>query len=362
MSTSNSPKVTVLMPVFNGEKYIEEAIASILEQTFTDFELLIIDDNSTDRSFEIISSFNDTRLRVMQNEENKGLAKTLNFGLDLAKGKYTARMDQDDISYSNRLEKQVEVMDRSLDFGLVSTNCYQINSTGQVQENTILKNGIKGREVEWYLLWGNPIVHPSVMFRTELVKSLNGYPEIYRFHVEDYVLWHQLVELKSIVILNEPLLLLRKHNLNATELDLKTHIQELVKVNQELLAKRIGYKPLQESIHLIGKLPNKDQLTFSVSKASVKLLTDSYKHFVLKYKLDKYELKGVESDLIRKFVQIIQANILQGKTQFLLILIYIVLFIPNRMLKKFNLRSIISDLLQRLWMVRIWKAIIQLQN
>tara|TARA_B100000700_G_scaffold331802_1_gene469079 strand:+ start:25056 stop:26132 length:1077 start_codon:yes stop_codon:yes gene_type:complete len=358
VKTTTPPKVTVLMPVFNGEKYIEEAIESILKQTFTDFELLIIDDNSTDKSMEIISTFKDKRLRIKKNHQNKGLAKTLNFGLNVARGKYIARMDQDDISYSSRLEKQVEVMDRSSEFGLVSTNCYQINSKGDLQKNTILKNVIKGKEVEWYLLWGNPIVHPSVMFRTELIKSLNGYPETFKFHVEDYVLWNRLIGEKSIVILDEPLLLLRKHNFNATEVDSETHIQELVMVMQQLLDKRVGYEPLQESIHLIGKLPNKDQLTFFISKSSVKLLIDSYRHFVFKHSLDEYELKGVEFDLAGKLAQIIKANILEGNTQFILILIYILFLVPNRILKELNLRSFLYNFFQRFWMVRVYKAIV----
>ena len=97
-SVNNNPKVTVFMPVYNGEKYLREAIDSILNQTFTDFEFLIINDGSTDSSVEIINSYDDSRIRLIHNEKNLKLVATLNKGLDLARGKYIARMDCDDIS------------------------------------------------------------------------------------------------------------------------------------------------------------------------------------------------------------------------------------------------------------------------
>ena len=105
---SFNPLVTVLMPVYNGEKYLAEAIESVLNQTFADFELLIIDDCSSDNSVEIIQSYNDNRLKLIINEENIGQSKTLNKGIEFAKGKYIARLDQDDLSYKERLQIQIE--------------------------------------------------------------------------------------------------------------------------------------------------------------------------------------------------------------------------------------------------------------
>src|SRR5580698_9685158 len=105
--TINNPKVTVLMPVYNGEKYIKEALESILQQTFIDFEFLIINDGSTDNSVSIIKSFNDNRIRLIHNEKNSGLVYSLNKGIGLSNGEYIARMDCDDVSIPERLEKQV---------------------------------------------------------------------------------------------------------------------------------------------------------------------------------------------------------------------------------------------------------------
>ena len=105
-----SPLVTVLMPVYNGEKYIYESILSIINQTFDDFEFLIIDDCSKDNSINIIKSFHDKRLRLEKNKKNIGQTLTLNKGLELARGKFIARIDQDDISANNRLECQIKFL------------------------------------------------------------------------------------------------------------------------------------------------------------------------------------------------------------------------------------------------------------
>ena len=108
-------KATVLMPVFNGEKHLNEAINSILSQSFQDFEFLIIDDGSTDHSKKIIRSYQDKRIRFIENDRNLQLSRTLNRGIQLAKGEYILRMDADDISFPNRLEKQIQFMDQNLE-------------------------------------------------------------------------------------------------------------------------------------------------------------------------------------------------------------------------------------------------------
>ena len=105
---SVNPIITVLMPVYNGENYLSETIESILSQTYKDFEFLIIDDCSTDNSIKVINSYNDDRIKLVKSLKNRGQSMTMNEGLKLAKGKYIARIDQDDISYKNRLKTQID--------------------------------------------------------------------------------------------------------------------------------------------------------------------------------------------------------------------------------------------------------------
>ena len=116
------PMVSVVMPVYNGSKYLKEAIDSILNQTFTNFELIIINDGSTDNSEDIIFSYQDRRIYYLKNEHNKGICITLNRGLDNARGKYIARMDCDDISMPQRLAKQVNYLERHRDVGALGTD------------------------------------------------------------------------------------------------------------------------------------------------------------------------------------------------------------------------------------------------
>ena len=115
------PKVTVLMPVYNGSKYLKAAIDSILSQSFTDFEFLIINDGSTDDSVKIINSYHDQRIKLIDNKINQGLVAVLNQGLKLAIGEYIARMDSDDFSTCNRLSQQVRFMDKHNDIGVLGS-------------------------------------------------------------------------------------------------------------------------------------------------------------------------------------------------------------------------------------------------
>ena len=123
------PKITVLMPVYNGEKYLRESVDSILNQTFTDFELLIINDGSTDSSMEILNSYSDSRIRIVTNEVNLRLIKTLNKGIDLATGEYIARMDCDDIADPKRLEIQLQYMEKHPDVAVCGTGVKAVSYT-----------------------------------------------------------------------------------------------------------------------------------------------------------------------------------------------------------------------------------------
>lgn len=167
------PLVTVLMSVFNGEKYLREAIDSILTQTFSDFEFLIINDASTDRSREIILSYLDPRIRLIDNEENIGLTRSLNKGIDLAKGKYIARMDADDVSMPERLEKQVRFMEENPDIAVLGSWAYGIDGTGRI--NAEFRTPICEEIIFKDLFFSNPLIHGSVMFDKKFVKNIGSY-------------------------------------------------------------------------------------------------------------------------------------------------------------------------------------------
>lgn len=185
------PKVTVLMPLFNEERHAAAAIESILRQTYRDFELMMIDDGSTDRSKEIAEAHRDPRVRVLVNERNIGLAASLNRGLAEARGELIARQDADDLSEPDRLERQVAIMDAQPDLALLGCQAHAIDESG-----TRLKpvdRPIEPASIRWYGLFDNPFVHTSVMFRRAAVCDgrFRGYPQI--AYAEDYALWSALM-------------------------------------------------------------------------------------------------------------------------------------------------------------------------
>ncbi len=210
MMTDRKPIVTVLMPVYNGERYLRESIESILGQTFTDFECLIIDDGSIDASRDIIRSYCDPRIRLIENIDNLGLIKTLNCGLALAKGEYIARQDQDDISYPERLEKQVAFLNSHPEIAMLGTRINNIDEQGR--KSTLYGYCIVCSElaIRWQLMFDNPFVHPSVMMRAKIVSDIGGYDE--RFpECEDYDLFSRLVYVHRAANLKEILFAYRQH-------------------------------------------------------------------------------------------------------------------------------------------------------
>ena len=195
MVTSNiNPRVTVLMAVYNSERYLRQAVDSILRQTFTDFEFLIINDGSTDQSRNIILSYGDPRIQLIDNPENIGLTKSLNRGLALARGELVARLDADDISHPERLEHQVEYLDRHPDSVLLGTQARVINELGKVCDAKGEFRPQSRFAIHWKFLFGNPFVHSSVMFRRTVIwNELGGYDDRF-FYNQDFELWSRVSE------------------------------------------------------------------------------------------------------------------------------------------------------------------------
>ncbi len=207
-----SPKISVVMSVFNGESYLHESIETILSQTFNDFEFIIIDDYSKDDTWKILTKYaeQDKRIKLVKNEHNLGLTKSLNKGIKLAQGEYIARQDADDISLPKRFEKQIEILNNSPEVVLVSCNIEVINSQGVPIRK--YEQACDSHWVNWYLLFYNHVNgHSQVMFRRKAVEDLGYYSEIRRYS-QDYELWCRLSRIGSIVILPETLQKMRIHN------------------------------------------------------------------------------------------------------------------------------------------------------
>jgi len=186
-------KVTVLMSVYNGANYLSQAIESILNQTFPDFEFLIFNDASTDGSREIINSYavKDSRIVLINNERNIGLTKSLNRGLKIARGKYIARQDADDFSEPERLEAQLRFLDDYPNIGIVGTYANFVDAQGKkiAERKTAITNEIIKKDI----MSGSPFVHGSVMFRHKIVDTIGFYREEFQY-AQDYDYWLRVLE------------------------------------------------------------------------------------------------------------------------------------------------------------------------
>jgi glycosyltransferase involved in cell wall biosynthesis len=198
--------ISVLMPVYNGSAFVQEAIESILRQSYSQFELLIINDGSTDNSEEIIKRFNDRRIVYVKNERNLGLIASLNKGLELAKGDFIARMDADDIAMSERFRQQIEVFEKNEGLVVVSSD-YIFLKNGKEK---YVKNFAGSDELKSVLLFSPCFAHPTVMMRNIFRKENLKYdPEF--IHAEDYKLWTELADYGKFRNVSSPLLKYRSH-------------------------------------------------------------------------------------------------------------------------------------------------------
>ena len=203
------PKVTVLMSAYNTAKYIKSAIDSILSQSFRDFELLIIYNPSQDNTLEIIKSYNDNRIVLIENESLLELVDSLNKGLLLAKGEYIARMDADDISRANRLIYEVEKLDNNLDIGMVCSDIDVIDNADNIINSPI--EVPESEEIYYTLNFRNCISHGTVMLRKALIAGFDGYDKKC-YAIEDYDLWYRISKVFIIKRIEKPLYCWRKHD------------------------------------------------------------------------------------------------------------------------------------------------------
>lgn len=216
----SSPKVSVLMPVFNGGHYLKDSIESILSQDFSDFEFLVINDGSTDNTAQLISSYKDKRIRVINNDNNLGLVLSLNKGIDSAAGKYIVRMDSDDISSQNRLSVQVRFMNNNPQIGASGSYYYLLYKN----KRAIFDFPITYSEIRPYLIFNSPIPHPTAIIRASILNEHQLRYSSEAKHVEDYDFWSRMSKYCELTNMKQCLLNYRMHEKQASRS--LHHVQE----------------------------------------------------------------------------------------------------------------------------------------
>ncbi|MDZ7587408.1 MAG: glycosyltransferase family 2 protein [Patescibacteria group bacterium] len=247
-----NPKITVLMPVHNGERYLRKAIYSVLNQSFKDFEFLIINDVSTDNSKKIILSYDDKRIRYIENKKNLGLTKSLNNGLKITKGEYIARQDADDVSAPERLEKQLRFLDTYPDYAVVGSFTKIIDEKSKVICQ--LERPIYFPEIKRALMIDNCITHGSVMIRKKCLLKIGFYDEEMK-RSQDYELWLRLSEKYKLATLSEYLYSWRRH---------KENIEAKFLSEQKMYVKLAKVKAKKRGVWKFNKLDYQIQRLISI--------------------------------------------------------------------------------------------------
>lgn len=186
----SAPLITVLMTVYNGGEYLRSSLESVLRQTHSDFEFLIINDCSSDLSAQVIRSFSDQRIRLIENEVNLGQTRSLNKGLSLARGRYIARIDADDLAFPQWLKKNLALIQSQPQAAVISCKAVVIDGHGHVQKT--LNTPLSYEEMILRSLTASPVNHVGSLFKKDVVTSVGGYDERLKI-VADYELWSTLI-------------------------------------------------------------------------------------------------------------------------------------------------------------------------
>jgi FkbM family methyltransferase len=205
----SSPTISVVMTVFNGEEFLSETVDSVLNQSFRDFEFIIVDDGSTDATADILSKYapRDSRIRVLRNGK-KGRAASLNLGISLANGKYVANNDADDLATPGRLEEQVAFMERNPEVGVLGSAYEVITDSGAVID--LVRHPLEDSEIRSVILRDNPICHSSAILRKDIALAVGGYRSTFE-PSEDYDLWLRMSERSKLANLHNVLVRYRVH-------------------------------------------------------------------------------------------------------------------------------------------------------
>ncbi|MGI8478242.1 MAG: glycosyltransferase [Gaiellaceae bacterium] len=268
-----APLVSVLLAVSNGEQFLRAALESVLRQTVSDLELIVVDDASTDATPEVLSSLGDVRLRVLRNSEQLGLAASLNRGLEEASGRYVARLDADDIAFPRRLERQLQRMVSGSSVAVVGSAVLDVDASGRPGTLHLMPFGPAA--VRWAALFSSPFFHPSVLVDREVLErhGLRYDPEY--LESEDYDLWTRLLAHAEGDNLTEPLVLYRVHPGQASQArgGLQRTFQERVALREiGRVAPELGFDRADFARRVGAGLPIEAEYLEDAAAAHVELL------------------------------------------------------------------------------------------
>ncbi len=273
-----TPLVSVLMPVYNGMPYLPMAAESILNQTFTDFEFIIVNDCSTDGSNKYLHSLHDVRIVLVELQQNLGVTGALQEGMKRVRGKYVARLDADDMAKPHRLQTQVDYLERNSEVGLLGSSVELIDASSKFLKHVNLaKDDI---EIRWKFLFKNPFFHSTVMFRYALVNKHHlGY---FRKHGEDYQLWVELMQFCEGAISKDELIQYRTHQQSWTFTKNSNQVHAADEIASNEILKYISIK--NDKIPLLISFARGNKLEKTIRNEIENLFIKLVEAFLLKNK------------------------------------------------------------------------------
>lgn len=263
MTTNEAPRVSVVLPVHNGGNDLRDAIDSILAQTVVDLDLVVVDDASSDDSLAIARAVSDSRIRVFALDTNRGLAATLNFGIEQAKAPLIARQDQDDVSHPTRLARQLEVLDACPGIVLIGTwaRIVRRREDGADELTGLHHHPTTDAELRVRLLWNNPFVHSSVVFRRDAFELAGRYgTDPVANWPEDYDLWVRLAKVGEIANVPEELVTYRQTTGGMSDAYEERIRAGVIRIGSRQLASstglEVGDAQLVELVRILNGLPS----------------------------------------------------------------------------------------------------------
>jgi len=295
-----NPRVSVLMSVYNGERYLREAVESILDQTFADFEFIIVDDGSTDNTWQILQSYaaSEPRIVLVQNETNVGVPGSLNRGLGLARGQYIARMDADDVSLPERLAKQVAFLDEHDEVGVVGCAIHVIDADGS--PTRVKRYPTMHGPLMWALCFSTSLAHPTAVFRKAVVERVGGYDNALVAN-QDRDLWQRLSSVTHFANLPDVYLLYRRHPHKVSRRYADTQARNSAKAGQRMMARILGYEVPFEICYDIrlGRFETADDAV-----QTVRIIRSLYDTFMAKESLSIPEKRAIRRDAAQRLVSL----------------------------------------------------------
>jgi glycosyltransferase involved in cell wall biosynthesis len=294
--------VSVVISVYNGEKYILDAVRSIFNQSYRYFELIIINDGSTDRTNEILHEIRDPRIRILHNSQNLGLIASLNLGLKAAQGQFIVRLDADDIAGPDRLEKQLGFLINNPKVGVLGTDYYLIDDKGQRLPNQIIFIQNLPNLLRWQLFFRCPLAHPTVMMRRDIFDKFGGYDPAYP-HAEDYELWLRISPFVQMANLPEPLVQIRVHSTNISRVHSQEQNHNSILAAQKALSSFLG-KDL--NFDLVHGFRNHHYIkTTDQAVQTANLLAELFSAFINQVNPSIEEQQEIQADILARMVELL---------------------------------------------------------